>query len=146
MSSAQSVAETRKRKNLNDAERSAVIAELLRGSNNGVLRRGDLIRVAAKFGTNPRTVANLWKEYGRQKADGVVCPDLRNKRRGKSGRKGIDVEALRERLKKTPVDGKTTLRVLADALGIPKSTLQNNLKRLGLRAASRHLKRLPDKD
>ena len=46
MSSAQSVDEIPKSKNLNDAERSAVIAELLKGSNNGVLPKGDFSRVA----------------------------------------------------------------------------------------------------
>lgn len=144
MSSARAAAQPRKRKNLTDAERTAVIEELLKGSNNGVLRRGDFGRVAGMFGSNPRTIAKLWKEYERQKADGVVRPDLRNKRRGKSGRKGIDVDGLLERLKDVPAD-KTSLRALSDALGIPKSTLQNTLKKRGLRAASRHLKLFTDR-
>ena len=59
MSSAQSVAETLKRNNLNDAERSAVIAELLKGSKNGVLRKGDFSRVAEFYGSSRRTIAGL---------------------------------------------------------------------------------------
>ncbi|CAM9281708.1 unnamed protein product [Ascophyllum nodosum] len=82
MSSAQSIAETPKKKNLNDAERSAVIAELLKGSNNGVLQKGDYNRVTELSGTNRWTIAALWKEYGRQKAAGAVCPDLHNKHCG----------------------------------------------------------------
>ena len=72
MPSAQSVAETPKRKNLNDAERSAVIAELLKGSNNVVLRKGDYSRVAELYGSKRWTIVGLWKEYQRQKAAGAV--------------------------------------------------------------------------
>jgi len=54
MSSDESAAETPKRQNLNVAERSAVNAELLTGSNNGILRKGDFTRVAISFLTlNP---------------------------------------------------------------------------------------------
>ena len=72
MSSAQNVAETPKRNNLNDAERRAVIAELLKDSNNGVLRKGDYSRVAELYGSNRWTIAGLWKEYQRQNAAGAV--------------------------------------------------------------------------
>ena len=61
MSSAQSVAETPKRKNLNDGERSAVIAELLKGSNNGVMRKGDCNGVAELYGSNRWTIAGCGK-------------------------------------------------------------------------------------
>lgn len=98
MSSPRTAAEPRKGKDVTDAERTAVIEELLEGSNNSeMLWRGDFGRVAGMFGSNPRMVTKLWKEYGHQKADGVVRPNLRNKRLGKSERKGIDVHALREK-------------------------------------------------
>ncbi|CAN0029583.1 unnamed protein product [Pylaiella littoralis] len=142
MSSAQSVPETPKRKNLNDAERSAVIVELHKGSNNGVLRKGDFTRVALLFGTNRWTIAGLWKEYGRQKDAGVVSPDLHNKRRGKSGQKGVNLDSLRELLKGIPIKNRTTIRGVAAALGIPRSTLHRNLKNLGLHAVSCYLKLL----
>ena len=59
-----------------------MIAGLLKGSNNGVLRKGDLSRVAELYGSNRWAIAGLWKEYQRQKAAGAVCPDhLHNKRR-----------------------------------------------------------------
>ena len=68
MSGAQSVAETPKRKNLNDAERSAVIAKLFKGSNNRVLRKGDFGRVAELYGSNRWTIAGLWKDNQRQRS------------------------------------------------------------------------------
>lgn len=140
MASAQSVAETPQRKNLNGDERTAVIAELLKGSDNGILRRGDIKRVAEMFMSNRYTISALWKEYQQRKAAGEMSPDLRNKRRGKSGRKGIDLDSLRAALKEIPIKNRTTQRAVAAALGIPKTTLQRNLKKLGLRVVSRYLK------
>lgn len=142
MSSDESAAETPKRKNLNVAERSAVIAELLKGSNNGILRKGDFTRVGILFQTNRRVIARLWTCYQHQKAAGVLSPDLHNKRRGNSGRKGHNIDALRQTLKDIPIKNRTTLRGLAAALGIPKTTLVRNLEKLGLRAVSRQLKPL----
>ena len=59
-----------------------------------------------------------------------------------SGRKGIDLVAVRSALKEIPIKSRTTIRGVAAALGVPKMTLFDNLKKLGLRAASRFLKPL----
>ena len=139
MSSAQIVAETPKRNNLNGAERSAVIAELLKGSNNGILRKGDFSRVAELYGSNRWTIAALWKEYQRQKIAGAVCPDLHYTRRGNCGKKGVNLDFPREALKDIPIKNRTTQRSVAAALGMPKTTLRDNLKKLGLRAVSSYL-------
>ena len=59
---------------------------------------------------------------------------------GNSGRKRIDLEELRERLRDIPLNDRTTVRRLAAALDIPRSTLHENLKALGLRAHSNAIK------
>lgn len=71
-------------------EKKVGTAELLKGNNNGVLRQGDLNRVAELFGQQPRTTSCSWAEYSRQKDAGVAGPDLHNKCKGNSGQKGID--------------------------------------------------------
>ena len=60
--------------------------------------------------------------------------------KGKSGKKGIPVEELRERLRGIPLNNHTKQRRLAAALGIPQSTLHRNLKALGLKAYSNAIK------
>lgn len=122
----------KKRKNLTTPERNAVIRELLQGSNKGALVRGDLKRVATMFGTNTKTIGKLWRSYQRQREEGVLDPDIGSGRKGKSGRKGVDVDSLRESLKQVPAESRASNRRLAAALGIPRSTLQGHLKALGL--------------
>ncbi|CAM9907919.1 unnamed protein product [Pylaiella littoralis] len=82
----------------------------------------------------------LWRKYDQQHTARVASPNLANARKGNSGRKGIDKQELRERLRDIPLNDRTTQRRLAAALGIPHSTLSKNLKALGLRPHSNVLK------
>ena len=84
------------------------------------------------------------RRYQQQRSDGVTDINLRNGRGGHSGRKGIDVEKLTEALVEIPFKNRTTQRAVAKQLGIPQQTLQKNLKKLGMRAASRFLKPFSD--
>ena len=142
MSASGSVGGSVKRKNLTSSQKRAAIAELLKGSNNGKLCRGDLKRVGEQFEQHPETISRLWKSFNQQKEDGVVDPNLDNRRKVNSGRKGIDLVAVRSALKEIPIKSRTTIRGVAAALGVPKMTLFDNLKKLGLRATSRFLKPL----
>ncbi|CAM9993707.1 unnamed protein product, partial [Pylaiella littoralis] len=136
MSASGNVVGTVKRKNLTTSEKRAAIAELLKGSKNGKLGKGDLKRVGEQFQQHPQTISRLWKDYNKQKDAGEVDPNLDNKRKQKSGRKGIDlVVSIQAALAGIPIKNRTTIR-------IPRSTLFDNLKKLGLRAASRYLKPL----
>ena len=88
-----------------------------------------------------RTVRLLWKRYNEQKEEGVATPHPTSRRKGNSGRKRIDLEELREGLRDIPLnDRTTTVRRLAAALDIPRSTLHENLKALGLRVDSNAIK------
>ena len=130
------------RVNLTEAQRREAIEELLRCSNKGKLSRGDFKRVAETYKCHPKQISIAWKRHEKQKADGVVAVDLGNRRKGRSGRRGINLDYLREALKDVPVEARTSQRSVAAALGIPHSTLRNNLKKLGLKATSRVLKPL----
>ena len=124
-----------KRKNFNDLEKDEVIRYLLAGSTAGVLRRGAYKDAGEKFGC-------YWTKYDQQYKAEVANPQLANRRKGNSGQKGVDAEELRVRLRDIPLNDRTTQRRLAAALGIPYSTLFDNLKKLGLRAHSNALKPL----
>ena len=85
MSAARGGAEIVKRHNLAISERRAVIAELLSGSNKGVLVHGDVNRVAELFNINSNRktiIASLWRAYKSQKDAGMVDPDIGNNRKG----------------------------------------------------------------
>lgn len=130
------------RNNLNENQRSRLIEHLLSGSKGGEVGPGDLKNAAKEFSCSRYQVMGVWKRYKQQKEDGVVAIDLRNRRRGNSGRKGIDVAKLNEALLEVPLKNRTTQRAVAAQLGIPQQTLHQNLKKLGMRAASRFLKPL----
>ncbi|CAN0382926.1 unnamed protein product [Pylaiella littoralis] len=119
-----------------------MIDDLLRGSKNGVLQRGDFKTVGALYQQHPETVSRHWRLYQQKKEAGEQNPDLSNKRKGNSGRTGINIPVLVEKLAEIPLKNRTTQRSIAAALGIPKTTLVRNLKQLGLRACSRFLKPL----
>ena len=87
------------------------------------------------------TISRLWKKYDTQRSNRVLSLDMRNGYK-RSGRKGIDLQTLRDKLKTVPIKNRTTHRGLAAALNIPKSTLQDNLKELGLKASRQYLKPL----
>lgn len=80
------------------------------------------------FESNRLTIASLWNSYQLQAEVGVQDPDIGTGRRGKSGRKGINLDNLREALKEIPIKRRTTQRGVAAAFGIPRTTLRDNIK------------------
>ena len=120
-----------------------MIDELLKGSNNSILQRGDLRRVADIYQQHRKTVSKFWREQNKQKAACVQSPDLHNRQKGNIGQKeGVDITALVELLKEIPLKNRTTVRSIAAALNVPRSTLFRNLEKLVLRSSSRFLKPL----
>eukprot|EP00904_Undaria_pinnatifida_P006756 jgi/Undpi1/320/HiC_scaffold_1.g00316.m1 len=140
MSAAGSASQGTKRKNFNVLEREEVIRHLLANSKDGVLRHGSYQEAAVKYGCGWETIKGVWAKHEQREAAGDPSAYIGNNRKGKSGRKGIDLEDLRTRLRDIPLNGRTTRRRLAAALGIPQPTLYHNLKKLGLKAHSSALK------
>ena len=131
-----------RRNNLDEKTRQRLIEHLLSGSTAGKLARGDLLNAAKTFKCSRWQVMSVWHLFEQQRADGVGDIKLRNSRGGNSGRKRIDVDKYKELLTDIPLKNRTTQRAVATQLGLSQQTLRNNLKRLGLRAASRFLKPL----
>ena len=122
--------------NLNETQRFRAIEELFGGNRNGVLRRGDINKVTETFKCCPRQISNVWKRYKHQKGRGIVNVSVANRRKGNAGRPTLDIDGMREAVREIPAKTRITLRGLAHALETPPSTMCQNLKKLGLRAAS----------
>ncbi|CAM9344827.1 unnamed protein product [Ascophyllum nodosum] len=127
------------RNNLTEKQRHRLVEHLLKGSQKGKLARGDLKKAAADFSCSYEQVTGVWKRYKQQIQNGEDV-NLRNGRFGHSGRRGVDVEKAKEALKTIPMKNRTTMRALASELGMTRTTLNRNLPKLGLRAASRFMK------
>ncbi|CAN0565666.1 unnamed protein product, partial [Laminaria digitata] len=127
------------RNNLNEKQRHRLIEHLLSGSTQGKLGKNDVKKAAEEFACSIYQVRSVWNRYKQQKADGVDI-DLRNRRFGNSGQKGVDVEKVKETIRDVPLKNRTTQRAVAAQLGISTSSLQRNLGKLGMRASSRFLK------
>ena len=88
--------------------------------NNGKLPYGTYTKVAAKFGIGRMTAKYIW--------DGRENFDFK-KRRSTRGRKAKRTnEEILEAVKNVPWSQRTTLRKLAEATDIPKSTLHRKMK------------------
>ena len=130
-----------RRNNLDEKQRHRLIEHLLSGSKDGVLGKHDVNNAAKTFACSRYQILRVWKRYKQQKADGADI-DLRNRRYQNSGRKGIDTAKILEIIESVPLKNRTTQRALAKEVGLTQLGLQQNLKKLGLRAASRFLKPL----
>ena len=136
MSAAGGASQGAKRKNFSSSERDALILYVLSGSKDGVLKRGAYTEAASRYEWHWETIKRIWIDYENQRTAGVENRKLVSGRKGNCGRKGVDITELRTRLRDVPLNQRTTIRRLARALGVPKSTVFKNLKELGRRAHS----------
>ncbi|CAN0057340.1 unnamed protein product, partial [Scytosiphon promiscuus] len=132
----------RKRKNLSDSDREAVLRTLLGCSRDGKVPRGDFEVVGEKFGTTRHTTSRLWKRYQAELALGESNPSVSCRRKGNAGRKPKDLEPFKEGLKQVPLTARTTQRAMAKAIGLPPRTMRRHMTELGIRPTTRFLKPL----
>ena len=114
--------------NLSDEQRQAIYHELLAGSQNGKLKRGDLSRVARKFRVNRSTVLRISNRAERSLSEGRVVANVRSRIRRNFGRKKINRNIVRETIRSTPYVKRRTIRALVESIHLPKSTV-HDLKR-----------------
>ncbi|CAM9338776.1 unnamed protein product, partial [Scytosiphon promiscuus] len=127
---------TKKRKNLTGGERRAAIDDLLSYSENGQLARGATGKVGEKYGCSRYAMAHLWKTYQQEKAAGVSNPAAKCKRH----KTKQDLTAAKEKVSQLPLNLRTTQRVVAAAIGLPRATFGRRLSDLGLKRTTRFLK------
>ena len=121
----------RKRKDLTSDQRKQIISELIDNAEKKDgeyrLKRGALAQVAKIFDTHATTISRIWETAKNNRND----PNVRAfratpKKKGRCGKwRKWDREEVRQRIKDAPTHLRRSLRKLATATGIPKSTLHN---------------------
>jgi len=107
-------------KNLTGRQRQDIYEELLQRSKKGKLKRTDTPHVAAKFNVQLRTVQRIWQRAKKCKAQGIPV-DVKSLKPKNCGRKKI--EADQSRVADIPLNRRGTIRSLANALGLNKTSL-----------------------
>jgi hypothetical protein len=113
----------KKRRYYSDDLKIAIYLELLAKTDPPVLHHGVSKAVALKFGVPLRLVPSVWRngqDYG-----GIE--GVRNKLVKNCGRKKVEIDM--EAIKDVPLRERKTIKDLANALGVKKTTLYNRFKK-----------------
>lgn len=129
-----------KKEHLNSSKRSAVIDELLGGTNRAVLRKGNLTEM---FSTTRQTTGRLGTSHQKQKADGVQNPDFACGRKGNSWPQAAGLAPRTSRVSRPPHSRCEQLRAQSRRqIGMELSTFHLHLRDLGLKRHKNYLKPL----
>jgi len=126
-------------RNLTETERQQIYATLLERSDHGRLKRKATTIVAQMFQVSRYKVQRIWQRAKQCRAQGIPV-DVRSRKPKRSGRKKLQID-LSEVLS-VPLHRRSTIRSLAEAIGVKKSTLHRWFKKGLLRRHSSTLKPL----
>lgn len=118
------------KKNLSNEERVDIFQTLLRKSENGKLKKGELSIVASSFGVCSKTISRIWKRGLRLMVNGSTV-DVSSRILGKKGRQKVEIDV--SRVANIPKRRRKTIRSLAYALDMSKTTLHKRVKEGALR-------------
>ncbi|WVZ90174.1 LOW QUALITY PROTEIN: hypothetical protein U9M48_036501, partial [Paspalum notatum var. saurae] len=122
--------ECSRHKDFTHRERQDVYEELLQRYHKGVLKKGSTNAVADKFNIHPRTVQRVWERAKKCIKDGVPVVN--------SGRKKVVVDL--SMVASVSLLQRSTIRSLADAIGMSKSSVHRCYKERHIRRHSNTLK------
>ncbi|KAL2935755.1 Histone-lysine N-methyltransferase SETMAR [Bienertia sinuspersici] len=127
-----------KLKVLKNHERNRVATTLLAQSHNCTkLPHGIINKLATEWGVSRHTIQRIWRETLKQYRVGSAI-DLHTKKAGRVGRKRYTLQT--SQLTEVPLRQRTTLRSLAGALNISKSTVHRMVKRGEIKSHSNPMK------
>ncbi|RLN53366.1 hypothetical protein BBJ29_006279 [Phytophthora kernoviae] len=120
-------------KNLTYTERRSMLEFLLqrRNEDTNKLARHAITDAAAEYRVDRRTVSRLWKRAVQSMENGDQVADIASRKVGHRGRRKRDWSAELERVKQIPLEQRGSIRALASAVGIPKTTLFELLREDG---------------
>jgi hypothetical protein len=120
--------------NLSNDQREAVLHLLLqRVKDDGKLKKGALTELASLHNVTPQTIGRVWARY-KDSLNSTGVGNVHSKRYN-CGRKKSPITEL-HRIVSVPLNRRSTIRSLACATGIPKSTLHRRLKQGAIRRHS----------
>lgn len=127
----------RRRMNLTDKQVQEIYQELLLKSNKGKQGKRSTTEVVALFNVNRCYVQSIWRKHKKCRAAGIPV-NVYSKRKAACGRPKVTVDL--SRIKTIPLEKRTTIKSLADELGVKKSTLHRLFKEGKIRRHSNTLK------
>ena len=128
--------EKRVYKALSAEGRRQLLCEMLLQSDKGAVTPKIIADAAVKFGVSHKTAKRLYDGSG---AHTGSFKSLDQHRKGRCGRKPLHTD-LRARIQAVPFAARTSLRDLAAAVGVPKSTLHDRFVAGYLKKYTRPLK------
>lgn len=87
------------------------------------LARNAINEAAVEFCVDRRTVSRLWKRAAASLERGEPVCDVASRKVGRQGRRKRDWSAALDKVREVPVEQRGSIRALASAVGIPKTTL-----------------------
>jgi transposase-like protein len=119
----------RKRPDLTNEQRQQIISclleELKPGGQDHELKRGAIVRASTQFDVNTKTIGKIWTRAKESRLDPLQLAFRASPR--KKGRCGTtpkySPDELREAIKALPAHQKRSIRTIATALSISKSTV-----------------------
>lgn len=124
-------------KNLTKRQRQDIYEDLLRLSSNGTLQRKSTTIIAAKYNVHVRTIQRVWQRAKNCTAEGIPV-NVNSLIPKNCGRKKIQVDLTR--VVDIPLNRRGTIRSLANALSVNKSSLHRLFKEGLLRRHSNSLR------
>ena len=120
-----------KYKNLTNDERKAVLWFLqarAKEENKNGLQRGAIAEAATHFNKKHVTIQRIWNRAKKSKEAGDVVPNVDSRKAGNVGCKPIDRTNALEAMRRVPMRRRQTIRSLACAISVPKSSVFRILK------------------
>ena len=124
-------------RHLTDTERQQIYEALLEKSVNGKLRKNNTNKVAELFIVRRSAVWRIWKRAKQCQANGIPV-DISSRKPKNCGRKKVQVDL--SQVPTIPLHRRWTIRSLAEALGLNKSTVHRLFKQGLLRRHSNTIK------
>nr|GMD13246.1 Transposase, Tc1-like protein [Ipomoea batatas] len=118
-------------------KRNVIFETLLKHSVNGKVKYGSIKDVANVYSVSTRTVSRIWKKGIACVANGVPV-DISLNLSGNVGRKRIAINP--EDVARIPLNRRTTIRSMASALSMSKTSLHRRVKEGSLKSHSNAIK------
>ncbi|EAZ12962.1 hypothetical protein OsJ_02882 [Oryza sativa Japonica Group] len=126
-----------KSKDLTNIQRRGIYQLLLQKSKDGKLEKHTTRLVAQEFHVSIHTVQRIWKRAKICHEQGIAV-NVDSRKHGNSGRKKVEIDL--SVIAAIPLHQRRNIRSLAQALGVPKSTLHRWFKEGLIRRHSNSLK------
>jgi hypothetical protein len=126
-----------KYKNMTETQRQQIYAALLAHSRNGKLKKNTTAVIADLFNVKSYTVRSIWRIVKKCHTLGLPV-DVSSKKKKNCGRKKPEVDL--SQVATIPLDRRSTIRSLAERIGVKRSTLHRWFKKGMLRRHSNTLK------